>query len=457
MSQNITSSSTFSWQQFSCALSERTLKQLCSQLHFPMLLESQEAGTSTRYTIFSAEPSHHLVLSADLVNTQSKQHSIEKFRSFAQQHITQAIPSDYLKLPFVCGLLGYCSYDFGEALHGLTTSKTIDFPHAFVGNYTWSYVYDHLKQAGWVTFSPLCPVELRNKIRLCMEQNDYQTHSTPKPQTKFKWDKSQNYETYALAFKRVQDYIQAGDCYQVNLTQRFESDLSQSDEAFQAIDFYLQKQGELQTPYSAFISFSADCNLLSFSPEQFIHIKNRVIESKPIKGTIANTAELENIERLRSSLKNQAENVMIVDLLRNDLSKVCEVNSVNVPELFKIESYKNVHHMVSHIRGTLKDGITELDAFLSCFPGGSITGAPKLRAMEVIRELEMHHRSAYCGSIFYWNDNGHFDSNILIRSIIQSGDKLYCWAGGGIVADSELDDEYAESLTKVANLTGITE
>jgi para-aminobenzoate synthetase component 1 len=255
----------------------------------------------------------------------------------------------------------------------------------------------------------------------------------------------------------VQDYIHAGDCYQVNLTQRFECDLADTKSEFSAIDFFLKKQYELQTPYSAFMSFSTDCNLLSFSPEQFIRIKDSVIESKPIKGTIANTADQSNIERLQTSLKNQAENVMIVDLLRNDLSKVCEVNSVHVPELFKIESFKNVHHLVSHIRGTLRNDISALDAFLSCFPGGSITGAPKLRAMEIIRELEMYDRSAYCGSVFYWNDNGHFDSNILIRTVIQTGEKLYCWAGGGIVADSELEDEYQESLTKVANLTGITE
>lgn len=453
MSQIIPSTSL--WQQLPCVFSERTIKTLCAQLRFPVFLDSQQAQSGGRYSLFSAEPIAHLLLAEKHSSKPDKQHSLESFRAFAGTHKAQSIPANYTELPFVCGLLAYCSYGFGEASLDLSSSKNIDFPDAFIGHYTWSYVYDHLQQTGYLTFSPLCELELRNKILSILAQTDSQVQAQHSSQTSLGWQKSQSYADYAFAFKRVQDYILAGDCYQVNLTQRFESDLSACHEGFQAIDFYLKKQSELQTPYSAFMSFSREHKLLSFSPEQFIHIKNRIIESRPIKGTIANTADPSNIERLQGSLKNQAENVMIVDLLRNDLSKVCEVNSVHVPALFKIESYKNVHHMVSHIRGRLRDDISELDAFLSCFPGGSITGAPKVRAMEIIRELEIHDRSAYCGSVLYWNDNGHFDSNILIRSIVQSGDTLYCWAGGGIVADSELDDEYAESLMKVANLTGI--
>ena len=384
-----------------------------------------------------------------------------EMQRFVSSHKAQTIPEKFKELPFVSGILGYCSYPLGEHIHKLPVrikhNSDIHFPDVFLGSYSWSYVFDRQQDKGWLTFSPECNTELRRLILSEIERAQKSPVDLMPANSSFPWTKSQDYTSYAQAFTALQDYIFSGDCYQANLTQRFECDLASRATPFSAILYYLEQQQKLETPYSAFISFAADQKLICFSPEQFIQIKERIIESKPIKGTIANTDDPENIGRLRASVKNQAENVMIVDLLRNDLSKVCEVNSVHVPELFKIESFQNVHHMVSHIRGKLREGISEFDAFLSCFPGGSITGAPKLRAMEIIRELETHSRNAYCGSVFFWNDNGNFDSNILIRSIIQSGEKLYCWAGGGIVADSEVKDEYQESLTKVSNLTGITD
>lgn len=456
MSLIITSFSHSPWLQQDCILETSTLETLAKRLPFPVLFGSQDTNYESRYCIFSAAPKQQITL--HLAQEISVDKSIlTKFKDFANCYTQQTIPEHLQTLPFVCGLIGYCSYRSGELTQELSPKLDIDFPDLFLGAYSWSYVFDRQTQTGRITFSPACTNELRTQILNIIAS----TSSTPfKPRTantQLQWHKSQRYERYRSAFNAIHDYINAGDCYQTNLTQRFDCKLDALRSEFSAINYYLDTQSKLQTPYSAFLSFEPDVNLMCFSPEQFIRIQNREIESKPIKGTMVNNSDLSNIDRLKDSLKNQAENVMIVDLLRNDLSKVCEVNSVHVPELFKIESYKNVHHMVSQIRGKLREGITEFDAFLSCFPGGSITGAPKRRAMEIIQELEVHSRSAYCGSVFYWNDNGHFDSNILIRSIIQTGDKLYCWAGGGIVSDSDVDDEYLESLTKVANLTGISE
>ena len=193
--------------------------------------------------------------------------------------------------------------------------------------------------------------------------------------------------------------------------------------------------------------------ILSLSPERLLSIQQQEALTQPIKGTIARDSIQEidkaNADTLQASIKNRAENLMIVDLLRNDLGKNCIAGSIKVPQLFKLESYPNVHHLVSSITGTIKKEVSALDVFEGCFPGGSITGAPKKRAMEIIEELEECQRSVYCGSIAYINAKGDMDSNITIRTIACDGEKLYCWGGGGIVADSTIEEEYNESLTKI--------
>lgn len=449
------------WVQLTTSLTQKQINFLCKMLEHSVFLDSGNASPAARYDIFSAEPIN--ILQLDCIT--DKTEILSKIKFFESSHLNKIKleePDDKIKkLPFTNGLLGFLSYDIGEALqlksiilNSNNTSESIsrnNFPYAFIGHYTWSYILDKQTSSGYLTFSPLCNLELRNKVLDLISASELDTaKNTLCSLDKLEWIKSQSFEKYSSQFTNIETYIKGGDCYQVNLTQRFEanSDIS-------AADLYFETQKKIQTPYSCFISFSKHKHLLSFSPEQFIAIKDRQITTKPIKGTIANNGSQQNISKLKESKKNQAENIMIVDLLRNDLGKVCESNSIHVPELFKIETFNNVHHLVSQINGTLKNNITVLDAFISCFPGGSITGAPKVRAMEIIAELEKYPREAYCGSVFYLNHNGDFDSNILIRSVIKNENKLYCWAGGGIVADSELNDEYQESLTKVDNITGL--
>jgi para-aminobenzoate synthetase component 1 len=253
--------------------------------------------------------------------------------------------------------------------------------------------------------------------------------------------------SYSQKFDQVQNYLKSGDCYQINLAQRFEA--SYSGDEWQA---YLTLRSKNAAPFSAFLRLPQGA-VLSLSPERFLQLKAGQVETKPIKGTRPRFADAQldkqSAYELQTAPKDRAENVMIVDLLRNDLGKHCVPGSVKVPALFAIESFPAVHHLVSTITGTLSPSADACDLLRGAFPGGSITGAPKVRAMQIIAELEPNSRSVYCGAVGYINSSGNMDSNIAIRTLVMAQGKAYCWAGGGIVADSQVDAEYAETFHKV--------
>ena len=346
------------------------------------------------------------------------------------------------QLPFIKGWIGAQAYSDNLA---------------FFGYYTWSYTYCHASKSGMFVFSDECSADLEQTVRtLANQAASLPDRVSCSSLCELDWRKSQSYESYARSFARLQDYILAGDCYQANLTQRFEADCALDKK--QLLSIFFESQARSTANYCAFIELSSDNYLLSLSPEKFIDCDNRQITSKPIKGTVKSNGPIQPEERaMLLNSKNRAENLMIVDLLRNDMSKVSKLNSVRVPSLFAIESYENVHHLVSTIHAEMRDGISEYEAFCAAFPGGSITGAPKKRAMEIIEELEVHPRRYYCGSVFYWDFRGKFDSSILIRTAEKLGNRMYCWAGGGIVADSEVRSEYQESIDKVRHITGLEE
>lgn len=260
---------------------------------------------------------------------------------------------------------------------------------------------------------------------------------------------------YKQAFNVVQNYLYAGDCYQINLTQEFSAKI-QSGKILSLIPQLLELS---QAPYAGYIAFD-DFELLSCSPELFIEFdKNGLLKTRPIKGTLprgSSTLEDEKLkQQLANSEKDQAENLMIVDLLRNDLSLYAETGSVKVPKLFEIESFAQVHHMVSEIHATLKPQVNPFDVLMSALPGGSITGAPKIRAMEIIDEIEGNNRGAYCGSLGYFNYDGTGRFNILIRSVQRYDDDVSVWAGGGITVASDVDAEYQETLDKVSAILDV--
>lgn len=360
------------------------------------------------------------------------------------------------ELPFVGGAIGYFGYDLGRRLETLpdTTAQDIDIPDMAVGIYDWAAVFDHQVQRAWLVAQEDCEQDLNHWARILTAAEpltpaayatSFQTVSEVKPEISF--------DEYAHAFNKIKHYITEGDCYQVNLAQRFSASVTGDP-----WDAYQRLRNLNPAPYSTFFSLPL-CAILSSSPERFLKVNDRVVETKPIKGTRPRAknpvADRRLADELSRSDKDRAENLMIVDLLRNDLGKTCAIGSVMVPELFAVESYATVHHLVSTICGRLADGLDASDLLRGCFPGGSITGAPKLRAMEIIEELESFRRTVYCGSIGYLSFDGTMDTNIAIRTLVHHGGKMYCWAGGGIVADSKLDDEYTECLDKASAMLDV--
>jgi len=257
-------------------------------------------------------------------------------------------------------------------------------------------------------------------------------------------------EDYERAVRRILDYIAAGDAYQVNFSQRFRTRTT----AEPALLYHALRTAN-PAPFAAYLDCGAG-QILSSSPERFLQIRGRRIQTRPIKGTRPRTgneqADQKAARELMMSAKDQAELLMITDLERNDLGRVCEFGSVHVPELVTLESYATVLHLVSTVEGRLADGVTAVDAIRACFPGGSITGAPKIRAMEIIDELEPRARGVYTGAIGYLGFNGVADFNIAIRTMVHENGVVHFHAGGGIVADSEPALEYEETLHKARGM-----
>ncbi len=354
-----------------------------------------------------------------------------------------------LKFPFLGGAIGYFSYDLGRTLEKLPSiaEDDLSLPDMKVGIYSWAIIVDHSKNNSVL-------VGDKTDLRMQRNWNDLVSYVLNKTQLKKRQEfnvlsdveSNMSEDTYAQAFTKIKSYIREGDCYQVNLAQRFNASIE--GDVWQA---YCLLRSINPSPFSAYLNYK-DFQILSNSPERFLSVKEDIVQTKPIKGTRPRSKNSHEdgvlLQELINSKKDQAENVMIVDLLRNDISKNCALGSVKVPKLFDIESYPNVHHMVSTITGKLRENRSTIDLLRGSFPGGSITGAPKLRSMEIIEELEPHRRGIYCGAIGYISSDGNMDTNIAIRTILHKDQKMYFYAGGGIVYDSEVNAEYQETFDK---------
>ncbi len=406
-----------------------------------------------RYDIIAAEPLCTLVTKGELTeivcNGLSFSSPDNPFDLIKQQ--LALFPGFNLEenLPFNGGAIGYFSYDLARRLETLkTTAEDAEqIAEMAVGIYAWAVVVDHTLQKTQL-------------VGRCEPQHwqDLVTQFSRNPKNqepaafKVVSDVSSNMDkkTYVDGFNRIKHYLKEGDCYQVNLAQRFVANYEGDPwTAYQT----LRKLNA--APFSCYLNLP-EVQILSSSPERFLKLTDGVVETKPIKGTrprkFGYEEDQQQIKNLEASNKDRAENLMIVDLLRNDISKTCKTGSVKVPMLFDVESYATVHHLVSTVTGLLEDHQHALDLLKSCFPGGSITGAPKIRAMEIIEELEPNRRGVYCGAIGYIGFNGNMDTNIAIRTLVCSENTIRFWAGGGIVNDSVVDDEYQESFDKAAAL-----
>ena len=375
---------------------------------------------------------------------------IQSFKRTGIEHY-QHSPSEFnlaidaLKTPqengFRGGYVGFIGYDYAAQQYIQYPDRPQ--PGLFIGQFS-SYIKP--TPDGWMFYSDDPQAEqLYNHIQNLLNQDKIHSTFHLKNPCISRWTKS----VYTRAFQKIQDYIVAGDCYQINLTQEFKGRAQGSLLATAQVFWTLT-----EAPYAGYLRIG-DFELLSCSPELFIDFeKNRKIITKPIKGTMPRytdpVLDEQSKQTLKASEKDQAENVMIVDLLRNDLSVYAETGSVKTPKLFNIESFNQVHHMVSKVEATLKADVNPFEVLMSALPGGSITGAPKIRAMQIIAELEGAARGAYCGSMGYFNFDGTGSWNVLIRSIQKYQEDVSLWAGGGITISSDCNAEYQECFDKVS-------
>lgn len=418
-----------------------------ADLPWSVWLDSAGLG---RYDILCAQPIATLVThgrDTEINDAAGMRHSADDPFALLRRQLGEPVAS-IPGIPFAGGALGYCAYDLARCIMQIPELAQDGgcLPDMAMGIYDWAIVFDHQQKTAQLVSQQRCAAT-KNQLADILDRL-HRAGQLPADTFNVRGKICSNFtaDSYAAAFAQVQSYLQAGDCYQVNLAQRFNA--AASGDAFGA---YLALRSLSPAPFSAFLDLP-QAQILCASPERFLRVQNGRVETRPIKGTRPRSLDAQQDKQLADDLrahpKDRAENLMIVDLLRNDIGKSCTPGSVRVPKLFDVESYTNVHHLVSTVEGSLAKGRDALDVLRDCFPGGSVTGAPKQRAMQIIEQLEPQRRGIYCGSIAYVGFDGNMDSNIVIRTLVYSDEEIRCWAGGGIVADSEVAAEYQETLDK---------
>jgi para-aminobenzoate synthetase component 1 len=438
-----------------------------ADLPYSLLLDSgSNTGKESRFDLLLCQPEWvltsengiHKVFHTATGSNHLIKDCFEQLNFWLKTHserVSKAVTEgDVAHLPFCGGIAGAFAYDLGRQLESIESiaQNDPDIPDLVAGLYWCPLIVDHqLKTATLYDFSPT-QNQLHHFYRLFQQSLASGTSSTEKSGFHLTsgWQSNMTDIQYAERYARVKHYIQAGDCYQINLAQRFKAGFKGN--VWQAYE-HLSRLN--QAPFSAFFNFQQGA-LLSFSPERFIRVEGDRVLTQPIKGTRPRGADPASDQTLKQELmdseKDKAENLMIVDLLRNDLGRTATPGSVKVTELFGCYSFPSVHHLISTIEATIAPPTTAVDVLKQAFPGGSITGAPKIRAMQIIEELEPHRRHFYCGSIAYFSFHGKMDSSILIRTLMAKNNTLYAWAGGGLVDDSECDLEYQETFAKLSKI-----
>jgi len=475
--------------------------EVCSRfLDLPYLLFLDSAATQHadgQYSFLAADPI--LIVRSKGATTEVRRREDPAWNrvsgdalSTARSYLPRAAVEPVSGLPpFQGGLAGYIGYDWGALLERLPVPRYDDLaiPDLVLGLYDWVIAWDHRIGTAWLISTGLPETEAAARERRARERMDLvrarlggrqgsgpaetsgavaapppihpQAGTRPAAPSypvsgidgaaEIGLRSTFTHRGYLDAVARVREYIIAGDIFQANLSQRFQSTLTEPPFAL-----YRRLRKRNPAPFAAYLAFD-DLAVLSASPERFLRLdQKRLVETRPIKGTrprgLGPMHDAALGRALAESAKDRAENVMIVDLLRNDLSRVCRPGTVRVPELFALEHHPTVHHLVSTVLGELAPGADAVDLIRAAFPGGSITGAPKVRAMEIIAELEPTQRGVYCGSIGYLSATGAMDTSIVIRTYLALGGEVYFQAGGGIVADSDVELEYRETLDKARAL-----
>ena len=359
--------------------------------------------------------------------------------------------------PFQGGAVGYWGYDLGRHLERLPdwAEDDLGLPEMCLGFYDWALAHDSLTGKSWLISSGMPDATahsaaaraedvMRRLSGRPLEASTPALHARASLQSNF------TQKSYMAAVRRVKEYLEAGDAYQVNLSQRFRAPFEGDP-----WDLYQSLRRFNPAPFAAYLDFPK-VTVLSASPEEFLRLEEGRVRVRPIKGTrpVGRTPEETALQAgaLLDSEKELAENVMIVDLIRNDIGRVCRIGSVEVPSLFAVEEHPTVLHLVSTITGDLLPSTDAAGLLKACFPGGSVTGAPKVRAMEIIEELEPVRRGIYCGAIGYISFTGDMATSITIRTLVLTQGEAFLQVGGGIVADSDPESEYQETLHKARGL-----
>lgn len=430
------------------------------QLAWPVFLDSgRPFSAQGRYDIISAEPSGRLV-------TRGPRTEIHRAGAVSASladpfallgEVLGPVRPGIPDLPFSGGAIGYFGYDLARRLERLPSlaQDAEAIPDMAVGIYDWALVVDHQERRSHLVAPDRASLDERWGLLTAALAGRAGSPPPGSYRVRDRVRANMSHGRYLESIARIKDYLRAGDCYQVNFAQRFavpaEGDPWDAYRALRVLN---------PAPFGAYLD-TPECQVLCSSPERFLRLAAGAVETKPIKGTRPRGQDpIEDLllaDALRASPKDRAENLMIVDLLRNDLGKVCAIGSVRVPRLFAIESFARVHHLVSTVTGRLAPDRRAVDLLRACFPGGSVTGAPKLRAMEVIEELEPNRRGVYCGAIGYLGFDGGMDTNIAIRTLVHSAGITRLWAGGGIVADSDPESEYRETYHKAGPLLDLLE
>jgi len=450
----------------------RTAEQLLGQPHLLLLDSAADPERLGRYSFLTAAP-------VAVVRTKGQDGvpALEQARQLLDAHRADPVPG---LPPFQGGIAGYLAYDYGAVLERLPVPRhdDLNLPDAVLGLYDWVIAWDHAAGRAWLVSTGLPasgsartdtaarrlawvrrllagPAAGAAGRTLLPHQGGVPAPSYPLTTTEHGAEiglrSSFTHRGYLDAVTRVREYIVAGDIFQANLSQRLEAPLEEDP-----WHLYRRLREVNPAPFAAYLEFDG-VYVASASPERFLRMDAAGhVETRPIKGTrprgLSPLHDAALSRALWDSEKDRAENLMIVDLLRNDLSRTCRPGSVRVPELFALEGYRTVHHLVSTVVGDLAPGRGATDLLGAAFPGGSITGAPKVRAMEIIAELEPSRRGIYCGSIGYLSLTGAMDMSIVIRTLVAAAGRVTFSAGGGIVADSDPESEYQETLHKARAL-----
>lgn len=410
----------------------------------------ENISDKSRYDIIVSHPFIKII--ADESSVSIEENNLKKFTKENPFNVLEGILANFetqeTSLPFTGGALGYFSYELSQSLINKNKDH-VGMPLMMIGIYDWALIVDHQEKTACIA-SHLLNTDTKDYLTKLTEKLKNQKPDNQSFKINSDVKSLLNFEAYDHIVNKILSFIKEGDVYQINISNKYivscEGDSWTGYKKLREIN---------RAPFMAYFHFD-DFDILCGSPERFIQSHNSYVETRPIKGTeprdINPINDKKNAEKLLASEKDRAENLMIVDLLRNDLSKNCIPGSVNVKALCELKSYSNVHHLESIIEGVLKPQSTLVKVLKDCFPGGSITGTPKKRSMEIISDLEPHRRDIYCGSIGYIGFNHNMDTNIAIRTLVRKDNNIHFYSGGGIVAQSNSKNEFDEISFKASNI-----